>query len=117
MTTICADDAEITALQSFMSACGVNTSGVAINSSCSMGVEGFVAGGVGVYPNPTTGKVFIDGIGLYQSVSVYNCLGQEVVRSFVSQDDKMIVDLGVLPSEIYFVKVVGILRSGKCAGL
>ena len=104
---ICADDFEIPALQSYLAGCGI-TQAITIDSACPLlGVEGFEVGGAGVYPNPTSGKVVIDGVGLYPSVSVYNCLGQEVVRSFVPQDDKMMVDLSGLPSGVYLVNLVG----------
>ncbi len=104
---ICADDFEIPALQSYLQGCGI-TQAITIDSACPLlGVDGFEAGGAGVYPNPTSGKVVIDGVGLYPSVSVYNCLGQEVVRSFVPQDDKMMVDLSGLPSGVYLVNLVG----------
>lgn len=76
---------------------------------CVLNNEGFNRenDGVVLAPNPTTGKVFLDGVGLYQSVGVYNYLGQEVVKLFVLQDDKMMVDLSDLPNGVYMVKLIG----------
>ncbi len=59
-------------------------------------------------PNPTLGKIYFDNSNIhYKNVSVYNSLGQEVIQSFVLQDEKMMVDLGGLPTGVYLVKVFG----------
>jgi alpha-tubulin suppressor-like RCC1 family protein len=62
--------------------------------------------GVVLAPNPTTGKVFLDGVGVYQSVGVYNCLGQEVLSLDCARDDKTVtLDLSDYPSGVYLVKI------------
>jgi len=109
LTTICADDTELPALQNFMSACGVNTSGMVINSSCSMANDEFMTDGVGVYPNPSNGVFeveFAHGIVEKTSIVIYNVLGQEVKSLDCARDDKtMKVDLSDYPSGVYLVKI------------
>lgn len=102
---ICADDFEIPALQSYLSGCGI-TQAISIDSACPLlGVENFVTDNSSVYPNPTNGKVFIDNLGSYNVVSVYNSLGQEVETSSQLQNEKAIIDLSNLPNAVYFVKI------------
>jgi hypothetical protein len=110
LTTICADAAEIPALQSYMSACGVNTSGMVINSACSMGVESYaLLSDVTIAPNPSSGvfKVeFANGIAEKTSLMIYNVLGQEVKSLDCARDDKTVkLDLSDYPSGVYLVKI------------
>jgi hypothetical protein len=110
LTTICADAAEIPALQSFMSACGVNTSGMVINSACSMGVESYdLFPDVTIAPNPSSGVFeveFANGIAEKTSLMIYNVLGQEVKSLDCARDDKTVtLDLSDYPSGVYLVKI------------
>lgn len=112
LTTICADAAEIPDLQSFMSACGVNTSGMVINSACSMGVESYaLLSDVTIAPNPSSGVFeveFANGIAEKTSLMIYNVLGQEVKSLDCARDDKTIkLDLSDYPSGVYLVKIIG----------
>ncbi len=67
-----------------------------------------------VYPNPTKGSVFIDNRNnQYTKILVYNYLGQEIVKSFVLDDDKMVVDLVGLPNGVYFVKLLDNFGTNK----
>lgn len=56
-----------------------------------------------VFPNPTTGKVAITGEGLRRAEAV-NVLGQRVATA-TSEGNQLTIDLGGLPSGIYFVNV------------
>ena len=110
LVTICADAAEIPALQSFMSTCGVNTSGMVINSSCSMGVESHaLLDDVTIAPNPSSGVFeveFTHGIAEKTSIMIYNVLGQEVKSLDCARDDKTVkLDLSDYPSGVYLVKI------------
>lgn len=112
LTTICADTAEIPALQSFMSACGVNTSGMVINSSCSMGVENHaLLYYVTIAPNPSSGVFeveFANNIVAKTSIIICNVLGQEVLSLDCARDDKTVkLDLSDYPSGVYLVKIIG----------
>lgn len=112
LTTICADAAEITALQSFMSACGVNTSGMAINSACSMGVESHaLLYDVTIVPNPSSDVFvveFANEIVEKTSIMIYNMLGQEVKSLDCARNDKTVkLDLSDYHSGVYLVKITG----------
>ena len=58
-----------------------------------------------LYPNPTTGKVFVESDGL-QNVEVYNLIGQVVIRQ-TATDGQVTVDMTSLPEGTYFVKLKG----------
>ena len=58
-----------------------------------------------LYPNPTTGIVFVESYGL-QNVEVVNLVGQVVVRQ-AAIDGQATVDMTSLPEGTYFVKLIG----------
>ena len=58
-----------------------------------------------LYPNPTSGTVFIESDGL-QSVEVYNLTGQMVLQSEAS-NGQATIDMTPLPNGTYFVKTMG----------
>jgi hypothetical protein len=75
-----------------------------------LGVGDLVSREIKVYPNPTSGKVYIDlsGFnGVVKDVSVVNIAGQEVVRRRVTDQIRQEVDLSHLTSGIYILKVTG----------
>lgn len=56
-----------------------------------------------VYPNPTTGKVVVEGIGAAKSdVMIYSLAGTCVMKTKCS--DGAVVDLSALPQGIYLLK-------------
>ena len=58
-----------------------------------------------IYPNPTSGKVYIESPGL-QSVVVFNLMGQEIMRQ-TGRDEQATIDMTTLPEGTYFIKIVG----------
>ncbi|MBR1513732.1 MAG: C10 family peptidase [Bacteroidales bacterium] len=58
-----------------------------------------------LYPNPTSGMLFIEANGL-QQVGIFNLMGQEVLRQTVS-DGQANIDMSTLPEGTYFVKLIG----------
>jgi len=110
LTSICADDFEISALQNYLATCGFNTAGVTIDSSCALATENVVANSFSIAPNPSSG-VFTVMFGaatlpLVVTVEVYNVLGQKVLSLDCARDDNnAMIDLTNYPSGVYFVKI------------
>jgi len=117
LTTICADDAGTPALQNFMSACGVNTSGMVINSSCSMANDEFMADGVGVYPNPSDGVFmlyFNQAVANDCNLVVYDVLGRGILEKQVNKNStEYDLDLTHFASGNYIVKLTN-STNGVC---
>ena len=66
-----------------------------------------------IYPNPSTGIVNIEAVGL-NSIEVYNSIGQ-VVYSLQPESDKLTIDLSHLGTGAYMINVVtekGTARTG-----
>lgn len=55
-----------------------------------------------IYPNPSSGLVFVEGPNLSQ-ISVFNLMGQEV-KHFDTQDTATRIDLSDLPDGVYVIK-------------
>ena len=61
-----------------------------------------------VYPNPTSGIVSFDNSkNLFTKISVYNCLGQEVLKPFDCTQGNNTVDLSSLTSGVYLLEFKG----------
>jgi hypothetical protein len=78
---ICADSNEVPVLQSFLANCGVNTSGITIDSACALGIDTVVKNNIVVYPNPSSGIFMVDlthEFSEYNTVTVYDVLGKKV---------------------------------------
>lgn len=62
-----------------------------------------------LYPNPTKGLVQFDNSrGVYKEASVYNYLGQEIIRPFAcSQNENAVIDVSSLANGVYLVKLSG----------
>ncbi len=60
--------------------------------------------GINVYPNPSTGMIFVSGLAMGNRVYVSNLLGQRMIDRVVTQNTEMI-SLAGQPSGIYFVTV------------
>ena len=64
-----------------------------------------------LYPNPTTGMIYIESQGL-QEVSVYNLMGQELLRQSAINGQASI-DMTTFPEGSYFVKLTGMRNEIK----
>ena len=64
-----------------------------------------------IYPNPTTGMIYIESQGL-QEVSVYNLMGQELLRQRAI-DGQASIDMTTFPEGSYFVKLTGMHNEVK----
>lgn len=63
---------------------------------------------VKLFPNPTTGQVYIQlqsGVGSIQNVVVYNQLGQNMMIDGEMDGNTMQLDLGVLPNGVYIISI------------
>ena len=58
-----------------------------------------------IYPNPTSGMVYIESQGL-QEVGIFNLMGQELLRQ-PAVDGQAAIDMTALPEGTYFVKLTG----------
>jgi PKD repeat protein len=67
------------------------------------GVTGINGNGVNVFPNPSTGKVFITGVNK-STVTVYNTTGTKVA-SYIELKEN-VIDLSGLDNGIYFISIV-----------
>ena len=110
LTSICADSFEIPALQSYLAGCGVNTTGIDINSNCALGIEGAAMGnGVSISPNPSSGVFevhFDSGVREKTNIVVYNVMGQNILTQDCTGADEVVrFDLSGFPSGAYLVKI------------
>ncbi|MFK5891570.1 MAG: SMP-30/gluconolactonase/LRE family protein [Flavobacteriaceae bacterium] len=88
-----ADDGTASSQQSFT-----------ITVSAALGIEDNVIKGFAMYPNPVEGILNINSQEIIKRLQVYNLLGQQVSdKSFNTAN--AIIDLRLLPSGTYFVKV------------
>jgi Leucine-rich repeat (LRR) protein len=112
LTTICADDNEIPALQSYLAGCGVNTSGITITRNCDLGVGGYEVGSVNVYPNPASDNVninfnsnnnFNSSVNI-KTVELIDVQGRILLSKKVN-DNQTTLDVSGYSSGVYYVKV------------
>jgi hypothetical protein len=79
-----------------------NTAGVFINVSLCTGIsENFSSASFDIYPNPSSGKFVISSDKKITDVSVYNLLGELVVKA----NDNSSIDIADKPNGVYFVKL------------
>lgn len=104
---ICADASEITALQSML-APNYNMANITIDSACALGVEDFEKENVAVFPNPATNEVFFDNSkAQFDSVVIYNSIGQEVLTKKLDFSNQVQINLTNFFSGIYLIKFIG----------
>jgi len=83
---------------------GTNEQRFTITVSAALGIEDNVIKGFAMYPNPVGGILNINTQEIIKRLQVYNLLGQQVSdKSFNTAN--AIIDLRLLPSGTYFVKV------------
>ena len=108
LTTICADANEISALQSYLTSCGINYSGININSNCVLGQEEFAVGKVSVYPNPSSGIFTIDLTNEkedYNRLTLYNILGEKVFTNLVNPKQTNTINLSTFYNGCYIARL------------
>jgi DNA-binding beta-propeller fold protein YncE len=103
LTSICADDNEISALQSYLASCNINTNNITINSNCALANNGFIIENVKVFPNPFTDKITFDSTNYNDDVNkitIYNMLGSKVF-SKKNLSNLELLDLSNLSKGVY----------------
>jgi hypothetical protein len=109
LTTICADDFEIPAVQSFLATCGVSSSSIDINSSCALKTNEFeLVNEVTITPNPSSGIFtvnFQETMNELGKIEVITILGQNIL-SLPLQIGKTQyeINLNDYPSGTYIMK-------------
>jgi len=106
---ICADSNEIPVLQSFLGNCGVNTSGITIDSACALGVDDVLLDGISIAPNPSTGIfeiTFPTSLTVKTTATVYTMLGQKMMSINEVGNSTMQVDLSGYPNGTYLLQLV-----------
>jgi len=78
---------------------------ITIDSACALGTEDFEFQNINVYPNPATNAVFLDNSkAQFDSVVVYNNLGQEILTQKLNSTNQENIDINALASGIYLLK-------------
>ena len=101
---ICADGAEIPALQSFLAGCGI-TQSITIDSDCPLGVVGFDTSSFVVYPNPVKNVLsfLTNQVEAISAIRIYNTLGQLVQ---VNTNPNETIDVSGLKTGTYFIQIL-----------
>jgi alpha-tubulin suppressor-like RCC1 family protein len=75
-------------------------------AGCALGNEAFNKTPINLYPNPTNGRVTLNNSeAQYQSVAVYNYLGQEVTQQKLNESNNQTVDLSSFSNGVYLFKL------------
>ncbi|MEO8761236.1 MAG: GH25 family lysozyme [Bacteroidia bacterium] len=85
----------------------INGTGVAV-ANCTTGIEQLVNNGqLSIYPNPTNSILNVEGLVLTEKmdVLVYDVLGKEVMKRSVINTKHLALDVSVLTSGVYFLRV------------
>lgn len=108
LTNICADTNEISALQSYLTSCNINYSGININSNCVLGLEEFAISRVSVYPNPTSGIFTLNLTNEkedYNKLTLYNILGEKVFTTLVNPKQTNTINLSTFSNGYYIARL------------
>jgi hypothetical protein len=70
-----------------------------INSSCSLGSDEKI----NIYPNPSSGSVYIPDLEMDTQIFIYNSTGQLIYQT-ITQESQLLIDLGHLQAGTYYVK-------------
>lgn len=100
LSRICADSFELSALQTYLSDCGIATAGITFSTTCALGEEAIVRDTINVFPNPNKGTFTIN-TQQENDIAIYDVLGQLVFEK------KMALQTLVtnLKQGLYFVKI------------
>ena len=105
LVNICVDANEVTPIQTFLSNCNI-TQPINIYTDCALSNDDFVATAFKLVPNPTKGTVFFDNsVNPFNTVRVYNYLGQEILSKKLNPVFDENVDLENVAKGIYILKL------------
>ena len=100
LSRICADSFELSALQTYLSDCGIATAGITFSTTCALGEEAIVRDPINVFPNPNNGTSTIN-TQQENDITIYDILGQ-----LVFEKKKALQTLVTnLKQGLYFVKI------------
>jgi len=104
LVNICVDANEVAPIQTFLSNCNI-TQPINIYTDCTLSNNDFVATSFKLAPNPTSGTVFFDNsVNAFNTVHVYNYLGQEILSKKLAPIFNEKLDLSSFEKGIYIVK-------------
>ena len=105
LVNICVDANEVTPIQTFLSNCNI-TQPINIYTDCALSNDDFVDTAFKLVPNPTKGTVFFDNsVNTFNTVRVYNYLGQEILSKKLNPVFDENVDLENVAKGIYILKL------------
>lgn len=104
LVNICVDANEVAPIQTFLSNCNI-TQPINILTDCALSNIDFVATPFKLAPNPTSGTVFFDNsVNAFNTVHVYNYLGQEILSKKLAPIFNEKLDLSTFEKGIYIAK-------------
>jgi hypothetical protein len=87
LTTICADSNEIPALQSFLTSCGVSTSGITIDATCALASDDFFTETIQIHPNPVTSVLYVgfsEALSEKANATLYDIVGKKIFEKEIA---------------------------------
>ncbi|WP_026711033.1 T9SS type A sorting domain-containing protein [Flavobacterium filum] len=104
LVNICVDANEVTPIQTFLNDCNI-IQPINIYTDCALSNDDFVSNTLRLAPNPTEGNIFFDNsINPFNMASVYNYLGQEILRKKLTPIYNEQLNLSLFDKGIYIVK-------------
>jgi hypothetical protein len=76
---------------------------VTVNCSGSVDINEYQSNNLHIYPNPTTGDLFISSNIKINNISVYNIIGKEVISD--AKTNNNLLDISQLSNGVYFIKI------------
>jgi hypothetical protein len=104
LTTICADNNEVVALQNYLTSCGTDISGINFHGNCALGNEEFGNDSIQIYPNPASSTVNINVNINIKTIELIDVQGRILVSKTVNES-QFILDVSDYAKGIYYVKV------------
>jgi hypothetical protein len=104
LTTICADDNELVALQNYLTSCGVDIGSINFHGNCALGNEEFANDSIQIYPNPASFNVTINCNINIKTIELIDVQGRILVSKMVNEN-QVTLDVSDYAKGIYYVKV------------
>ncbi|MCZ8169603.1 MAG: T9SS type A sorting domain-containing protein, partial [Flavobacterium sp.] len=109
LSRICADSFELSALQTYLSDCGIATAGITFTTSCALNTPDLIVtvNEIKLYPNPNQGLFTVSFASPidFGTVEVYSMVGQRLAEVSVHNADQVTIQLPHLAAGCYLVKV------------